>query len=76
MARDYIEWQIHRALEHGYASAVVWRNTDYNFREFTDLYQHDLERLRAAGIVPGSVVALTGEFSPVCHFLPPRLSGA
>jgi len=65
MARDYIEWQIHRALEHGYASAVVWRNTDYNFREFTDLYQHDLERLRAAGIVPGSVVALTGEFSPV-----------
>lgn len=64
MPTAYIDWQIRRFREAPSRSAIVWKGGDVTYGELSARHAQWLGRLAHAGVTPGSVVAVVGDYSP------------
>jgi len=61
---DHVAWQLGRFAEGAEQVALIWRDREVRYAELADLYHGWVKRLTAAGVTPGSSVAVIGDFSP------------
>jgi acyl-CoA synthetase (AMP-forming)/AMP-acid ligase II len=61
---EYIDWQLDRCREGAAKTAIAWRDREYTYGELADLSLRLVEQFTQAGVVPGSSVAVAGDFSP------------
>ena len=61
---SYFDWQMERFREGGDQPAIIWRGQPCSFRDLAAGCEQWLDRFAGHGIVPGSSVAVVGEFSP------------
>lgn len=59
-----IDWLLERMREQGSGAAVVWRDEVTTYRDLLDRVAAWTTELDAAGIEPGQVVAVQGDFTP------------
>lgn len=59
-----IDWLLERMREQGSGAAVVWRDEVTTYRDLLDHVAAWTTELDAAGIEPGQVVAVQGDFTP------------
>lgn len=61
---SHIDWQIARFGEGRDKPAIVWNDREVTYGELLDRYHAWVDRLTAAGVTPGSVVTIAGDYSP------------
>ncbi len=64
MTTSHIDWQVERFREGSEKPAIVWNEREVTYGEVHKRYDAWLERLNAAGVTPGSVVTVAGDYSP------------
>ncbi len=58
------QWLAHRLSAWGDRPALIWRDTQWSYRDFTEAIAGGLDRLTRSNVHPGDVVAICGDFSP------------
>ena len=61
---DYLEWQWARFAGGSAAPGVIWRDREHTYAELAARWEQWRGELDAAGIAPGSPVAVVGDYSP------------
>ena len=61
---SHIAWQIARFREGSDKPAIIYNDREVPYGELLERYERWLERLTAAGVTPGCVVTVAGDFSP------------
>ena len=64
MTMSHSDWQLERFREAPDRTAIVWNDREITYGEMVQRYEAWLERLTAAGVVPGCVVTVAGDYSP------------
>jgi long-chain acyl-CoA synthetase len=64
MMTSHIQWQLQRFREGSDRPAIVWNDREVTYGELLGMYERWLERLTAAGVTPGAVVTIAGDYSP------------
>ena len=64
MSTSHIDWQLERFREAPDRTAIVWNEREITFGEIGQRYEAWLDRLSAAGVAPGCVVSVAGDYSP------------
>lgn len=61
---SHSDWQLERFREAPDRTAIVWNDREITYGEMVQRYEAWLERLRGAGVAPGCVVTVAGDYSP------------
>ncbi|MGH7693553.1 MAG: ANL family adenylate-forming protein [Gemmatimonadaceae bacterium] len=64
MSISHVDWQIDRFRQGSDRTAIVWNDREVLYGEMLQRYEAWLERLTAAGVTPGCVVTVAGDYSP------------
>ncbi|MGQ0537405.1 MAG: ANL family adenylate-forming protein [Gemmatimonadaceae bacterium] len=64
MANSHIDWQLLRFREAPDRTAIVWNDREFHYGDLETLYESWLDRLTEAGVAPGCVVTVAGDYSP------------
>lgn len=64
MSMSHSDWQLERFREAPDRTAIVWNDREITYGEMVQRYEAWLERLRGAGVAPGCVVTVAGDYSP------------
>lgn len=57
-------WLIRRLQEQGKAPALVWQDASWSYASLAEAVAADIARLARAGVAPGTVLAIRGDYSP------------
>lgn len=64
MSASHIDWQLARFREAPERTAIVWNDREFTFGHVVERYEAWLDQLPAAGVAPGCVVTVAGDYSP------------
>jgi len=64
MSTSHIDWQLGRFREAPDRTAIVWNDREITYGEMVQRYEAWLDRLTEAGVTPGCVVTVAGDYSP------------
>ena len=64
MSFSHVDWQLDRFREGSDKVAIVWNDREVTYGELLQRYEAWVDRLTAAGVTPGCVVTVAGDYSP------------
>ena len=64
MSLSHVDWQLDRFRQGSDRTAIVWNDREVTYGELLQRYEAWVGRLTAAGVTPGCVVTVAGDYSP------------